>query len=74
MEHDDIIIGIAKLQTSQDELLRRLEEFRDDLKTTKEDLAEVRKYMYYAGGAITFVASVWPFAWDYLKVRLGWNA
>lgn len=72
MEHDDIVIGIAKLQSSQDEILRRLADFKEDLKDTKQDLAEVRKYMYYAGGVLTFISATWPFVWDYVKFKLGW--
>ena len=71
MERDEILIAIAKLQQSNDEILRRLCEFKEDLKDTKDELAEVRKYVYYAGGALSLVSVSWPFVWDWIKSRIG---
>lgn len=71
MERDEILIAIAKLQQSNDEILRRLCEFKTDLKDTKDDLAEVRKYMYYAGGVLFVISSSLPFIWGYVKSKIG---
>ena len=71
MERDDILIAIAKLQSSQDEILRRLEESRGDMKDIEVDLADVRRYMYYAGGALSIISFSWPFMWDYIKSKVG---
>lgn len=74
MERDEILLAFGKMQAAQEETLRRLTEFKEDLKETKQDLQEIRKYVYMAGGFLSMISFSWPFFWDYIKSKMGWNA
>lgn len=69
MERDDMLIAIAKMQQSQEDILRRLDDMKSEMKEQANRLDEIVKYMYYAGGALALISAFIPYIWTYVKER-----
>lgn len=71
MERDDIIIALAKLQATQEEILRRFESHNDIANKIDERVKKLEDSLAWIYGAIAIAGFVSTFFWDLVKGRFG---
>lgn len=69
MERDDIIIALAKLQSTQEEILRRFDANTLITEKIDERVQKLESSLSYIYGAIAIVCFLSTMFWDFISKR-----
>lgn len=77
MERDDIIIALAKIQATQEEILRRFERHDEVAEKLNDRVSDLENKITYFSGMFTLIVTgsslAIGLAIDYIKNKLGWQ-
>jgi hypothetical protein len=69
MERDDVIIALAKLQSTQEEILRRFDENKAVTEKIDARVQKLESSLSYIYGAIAIAGFLSTLFWDFISKR-----